>query len=117
VVFSEDEATNRFFIDGRTYDPSRIDLRARVGTVEQWTIVNHTDETHPFHIHTYQMQLISTNGVPDGFNGYQDEVVLPRRGYVVVRIRFARYTGITVFHCHILAHEDAGMMANIEVTR
>jgi suppressor of ftsI len=36
---------------------------------------------------------------------------------VVARIDFAGYTGITVFHCHILAHEDAGMMANIEVSR
>jgi FtsP/CotA-like multicopper oxidase with cupredoxin domain len=43
--------------------------------------------------------------------------VLPSRGYVVVRVRFSGYTGVTVFHCHILAHEDAGMMANIEVSR
>jgi FtsP/CotA-like multicopper oxidase with cupredoxin domain len=59
----------------------------------------------------------SVNGVPATFDGYQDEIVLPRHGYVVARIRFSGFTGETVFHCHILAHEDAGMMANIVVSR
>ena len=117
VVFSENTAGTVFYIDGRSYDPNQINFRARVNTTEEWTIVNHTDETHPFHMHTYPMQLMSINGVPQRFNGYQDEIILPPRGYVVARIDFATYTGITVFHCHILAHEDAGMMANIEVTR
>jgi FtsP/CotA-like multicopper oxidase with cupredoxin domain len=117
VVFSENAAGTKFFIDGRAYDPARIDFRARLGTVQEWTIVNHTDETHPFHMHTYPMQVMSSDGVPVPFDGDQDEVVLPRRGYVVIRIHFTGYTGLTVFHCHILAHEDAGMMANIEVSR
>jgi suppressor of ftsI len=117
VVFSENRAGTLFYIDGQSYDPGKINFHARVNTVEQWTIVNHTDETHPFHMHTYPMQLMSVNGVPQAFNGYQDEIVLPPRGYVVARIDFADYTGVTVFHCHILAHEDAGMMANIEVSR
>jgi FtsP/CotA-like multicopper oxidase with cupredoxin domain len=117
VIFSENPAGTVFFIDGQAYDPSRINFRAKLGTVEQWTIVNHTEETHPFHMHTYPMQLISVNGVPATFNGYQDEIVLPPHGYVVMRVRFSGFTGETVFHCHILAHEDAGMMANILVTR
>ncbi len=117
VVFSENTAGTVFFIDGQSYDPSKINFRAKLNTVEQWTIVNHTEETHPFHMHTYPMQLISVNGVPTAFDGYQDEIVLPPHGYVVMRIRFADFTGETVFHCHILAHEDAGMMANILVTR
>ena len=117
VVFSENTAGTVFFIDGQSYDPSKVNFRARLNTVEQWTIVNHTEETHPFHMHTYPMQLISVNGVPVPFDGYQDEIVLPRHGYVVARIRFSGFTGETVFHCHILAHEDAGMMANIVVSR
>jgi suppressor of ftsI len=117
VVFSENPAGTTFFIDGRSYDPTRIAFHVRLGTVEEWTIVNHTDETHPFHMHTYPMQAISVNGVPVPFDGDQDEIVLPRHGYVVIRVRFTGYTGVTVFHCHILAHEDAGMMANIEVSR
>ncbi len=117
VVFSENKAGTVFYINGQSYDPSKINFRAKLNTVEEWTIVNHTEETHPFHMHTYPMQLISVNGVPAPFNGYQDEIILPPHGYVVARIRFAQFTGETVFHCHILAHEDAGMMANILVTR
>jgi suppressor of ftsI len=116
VVFSENTAGTRFYIDGQSYDPRRINFHARLNTVESWTIVNHTDEQHPFHMHTYPMQVLSTNGVPSDFDGYQDEVILPPHGYVVLRINFRQYTGVTVFHCHILAHEDAGMMANIEVS-
>jgi FtsP/CotA-like multicopper oxidase with cupredoxin domain len=117
VIFSENKAGTVFFIDGQAYDPSKVSFRAKLNTVEQWTIVNHTEETHPFHMHTYPMQLVSVNGVPAAFNGYQDEIVLPPHGYVVMRVRFSGFTGETVFHCHILAHEDAGMMANIEVSR
>ena len=117
LLLSGTRAGTVFFIDGQSYDPSKINFRAKLGTVEQWTIVNHTEETHPFHMHTYPMQLISVNGVPAAFDGYQDEIVLPPHGYVVMRVRFSGFTGETVFHCHILAHEDAGMMANILVTR
>ncbi len=117
IVFSENPAGTGFFINGRSYEPHRIDFRARLGTVQQWTIVNHTDEQHPFHLHTYPMQAISVDGVPVAFDGYQDEIVLPVGGYVVVRVHFVRFTGLTVFHCHILAHEDMGMMANLLVTR
>src|SRR5262249_41133615 len=90
---------------------------ARLNTVEQWVIVNSTEELHVFHMHTYPMQVMSVNGVPTPFDGYQDEVDLPPHGYVVARFNFIGYTGLTVFHCHILAHEDMGMMANLEVTR
>ncbi len=116
-VFSEDEATSRFFINGRQYDRHRVDVRARLGTVEQWTIRNHTDEQHPFHMHTYPMQVVSVNGEARPFTGYQDEVILPVHGRVVIRVHFTDLTGETVFHCHILAHEDHGMMQNLLVTR
>jgi FtsP/CotA-like multicopper oxidase with cupredoxin domain len=115
-VFSETHADMGFFINGRTYDRRRVDVRARLNTVEQWTLENHTDEQHPFHLHTYRMQVVSVNGRPRRFLGYQDEVVLPIRGRVVVRIAFRDFTGLTVFHCHILAHEDHGMMGNLEVS-
>jgi suppressor of ftsI len=117
VTLSESPDGGMFYINGEFYDPSKINFHAKLGTVEQWIIVNSTDELHVFHMHTYPMQVISVNGVPNAFNGYQDEVDLPPHGYVVARFHFTGYTGVTVFHCHILAHEDMGMMANIEVTR
>jgi FtsP/CotA-like multicopper oxidase with cupredoxin domain len=117
IILGENRAGTQFSINGQFYDPSKINFRSRFDTTEQWTIVNHTDELHVFHMHTWPMQLLSVNGVPAPFDGYQDEIVIPIHGYVVMRIRFDGYTGITVFHCHILSHEDAGMMANIEVTK
>jgi FtsP/CotA-like multicopper oxidase with cupredoxin domain len=117
IVLSEARAFDLFFINGRPYDPSRVDVHARLNTVEEWVLVNSTTERHPFHLHTYPMQVISENGHPARFDGYQDEVILPPLGRVAVRIRFAEFTGETVFHCHILAHEDHGMMADLLVTK
>jgi suppressor of ftsI len=117
IILSEARALNLFFINGRPYDPSRIDVHARLNTVEEWTLINSTTERHPFHLHTYPMEVLSVNGRRVPFDGYQDEVILPPLGQVAVRIRFREFTGLTVFHCHILAHEDHGMMANILVTR
>ncbi|HEY1517538.1 MAG TPA: multicopper oxidase family protein [Solirubrobacteraceae bacterium] len=117
VTLSENRDGSMFFINGEFYDPSKINFYARLNTVEQWVVVNSTDELHVFHMHTYPMQLLSVNGVPTPFNGYQDEADLPPHGYIVLRLHLTQFTGITVFHCHILAHEDMGMMANIEVTK
>ncbi len=117
LVFSEDDAARRYFINGRRYDRRRIDVRARLGTVEEWTIENHTDEQHPFHLHTYPLEVDSVNGRRRPFTGFQDEVILPVHGRVVARVDFAAVSGETVFHCHILAHEDHGMMANLLVSR
>jgi len=80
VTLSEDSDGSMFFINEEFYDPSKINFYARLNTVEQWVIVNSTDELHVFHMHTYPMQVISTNGVPTPFNGYQDEVDLPPHG-------------------------------------
>lgn len=80
VTRSEDSDGSMFFINEEFYDPSKINFYARLNTVEQWVIVNSTDELHVFHMHTHPMQVISTNGVPTPFNGYQDEVDLPPHG-------------------------------------
>ena len=117
VTFGENRTGVLMNVDGHPYNRHKINFYARLNTVEQWIVVNATDELHVFHMHTYPVQLLSINGVPTQFNGYQDEVVLRPYNSVVIRIDFKRYTGITVFHCHVLAHEDAGMMANIEVTQ
>ena len=117
IVTLSENPDGMFFINGEFYNPDKVNFHARLNTVEQWVIVNSTDELHVFHMHTYPMQVLSVNGVPTAFDGYQDEVDLPPHGYVVARFDFTGYTGLTVFHCHILAHEDMGMMANIEVTK
>jgi FtsP/CotA-like multicopper oxidase with cupredoxin domain len=114
-VFSGDDDTNNLAINGMPFDMDRIDAEPRLGTVEEWTIENVTSEQHPFHIHVNDFEVLSVNGVPYAANGEQDTVVLPPGGQVVVRIGFFDFTGKFVFHCHILAHEDGGMMATVEV--
>jgi suppressor of ftsI len=115
LVFSEDDDTNSFMIDGKQFDPNRVDQQVKLGTLEEWTIRNDTEELHPFHIHINDFQVMSINGEPYEANGLQDTIPLPINGEVVVRIPFRDYTGKFVYHCHILNHEDNGMMGLIEV--
>jgi len=105
----------RFTIDGRTFEPTRDDQVIRLGTTEEWTVVNDSPMDHPFHLHVWPVQVRATSG--GGFpSGVQRDVVLvPARGWARLRIPFTDYSGRSVFHCHILDHEDAGMMATVHV--
>ncbi|MDQ3875713.1 MAG: multicopper oxidase family protein, partial [Actinomycetota bacterium] len=115
IVFSEDPSTNRFFINGRQFDEDRVDEPVTLGTLEEWTVRNTSKEIHPFHIHVNDFQVMSINGRPYDAHGWQDTVPLPVGGEVVMRMQFNDFTGKYVFHCHILAHEDNGMMAVVNV--
>ena len=118
IVLSETEDGDTFFIDGRTFDPGRMDTRVKLGAVEEWTIRNESGELHDFHIHQTHFQVTEVNGVPQPLDGYQDIVNVPVRGAVKVIIPFTDpiIVGRFVYHCHLLSHEDKGMMATIEVT-
>ena len=119
VVFSETEDGDVEMIDGKTFDPNRVDTRVRLGAVEEWTIRNESDELHDFHIHQGAFQLVEVNGKPQPLDGYYDTVNLPMRGEIKIIIPFtdSLMLGKFVYHCHLLAHEDKGMMATIEVVR
>jgi FtsP/CotA-like multicopper oxidase with cupredoxin domain len=114
--FSENTNTNQFFINGKEFDPNRVDAAVRLGTTEEWTVTNTSQEQHPFHIHVNDIQVMSVNGVPYDAKSWQDTVVLPVGGTVVMRMRFRTFTGMYVFHCHILNHEDHGMMGVVNVS-
>jgi FtsP/CotA-like multicopper oxidase with cupredoxin domain len=118
IVFSETEDGDTLFIDGRTFDPGRTDTRVKLGAVEEWTIRNESGELHDFHIHQTHFQVTEVNGAPQPFDGYQDIVNVPVHGEVKVIIPLTDpvIVGRFVYHCHLLSHEDKGMMATIEVT-
>jgi suppressor of ftsI len=80
-------------------------------------IKNTAREEHPFHIHVNDFEVMAVNGKPYHARGKQDVVPLPSRGEVRIRMHFNRFVGTTVFHCHILAHEDNGMMGIIDISR
>lgn len=105
-----------FGFDGRAFDVDRVDQRVAAGTVEEWAITNPTTMDHPFHLHVWPMQVIEAGGQQVSEPVWRDVVNVPPQGRVRVLIDFARHPGRTVYHCHILDHEDAGMMAIVEVS-
>jgi len=104
----------RFAIDGKTFDPNRVDQSVRVGSVEEWTITNTSPLDHPLHLHVWPMQLIESGGQPLDSPTWQDVVNIPARTHVKVRVAFDTFSGRTVYHCHVLDHEDRGMMGVLE---
>ncbi len=100
-----------FTINGRTFDPNRTDQMSRLGTIEDWLITNISPMAHPFHLHVWPFQVLqdSAGGTPEAVP--QDVVLVPAYGWTRIRVYFADYPGRSVYHCHILDHEDAGMMA------
>ena len=105
---------NAFLIDGKPYDLDRVDHTVKLGTAEEWEIVNETGAEHPFHIHTNHFQVMRAGVAPEDWS-WQDTVSLPTDRSIKIRSRFLDYPGRFVLHCHILLHSDLGMMQNVEV--
>jgi FtsP/CotA-like multicopper oxidase with cupredoxin domain len=102
-----------FTFDGLEFDADRIDQEVGLGTVEEWTIGNDGPLDHPFHLHVWPMQLLELDGKPLTDPLWLDVVNVPAGGQVTVRVPFEDFGGKTVYHCHILDHEDRGMMATV----
>jgi suppressor of ftsI len=128
ITFDESADGNSFYVDSgngpKQFDPSRVDATIEAGTVEEWTIDNATAELHVFHIHQTDFQVTEINGTPQAFVAHQDNVNVPYQqdpfgppGQVKLLIDFRDplTVGRFVYHCHILQHEDGGMMAVAQV--
>jgi FtsP/CotA-like multicopper oxidase with cupredoxin domain len=123
----------KFEVDGRPYDPHRIDRTLALGGVDEWTLTswNNPAANHPFHIHVNPFPVVaildpkgndvSVDGEPDdpqyaNLKGAWKDTLLVKANYqIVMRTRYQRYVGEFVLHCHILDHEDQGMMQNIRI--
>ncbi|MCA8154980.1 multicopper oxidase family protein [Burkholderia contaminans] len=108
----------RFTINGDTYAPHRTTLTSRRGDVERWTIRNGTDMDHPFHLHGTQFQVIERasgdSRTSEPFRAWRDTVNV-RSGETVTILVTQDMPGERMFHCHILEHEDLGMMGTLKV--
>jgi len=104
-----------FTIDGRTFDPGRDDQTVALGTTEEWTVVNTSSMDHPFHLHAWPFHVVDASAGTPPTGVQQDVVLIPARGWVRLRIPFTDYPGRSVYHCHILDHEDLGMMGTVNV--
>ena len=135
----------QFQVNGKPFDPSRIDRTLTLGGVDEWTLQSNF-VSHPFHIHVNPFQIVkildptgkdvSAPGAVDDAGGTVDpqypglkgvwkdtlwvKNIAPSGGpsgqyTLIVRTRYERYIGSYVLHCHILDHEDQGMMQIVEV--
>lgn len=107
-------------INGKKFDPDRIDLRQEKGVPEVWEVYNKPDMMggmiHPFHIHGTQFKIISRDGKEPAPNerGLKDSVLVEPGERVKLLVTFPE-EGVYMYHCHILEHEDNGMMGQVEV--
>ena len=104
-----------FLINGQAFDHNRVDTQAVLDTIEDWEIMNTGSMAHPFHIHTNKFQIISHSGQSAAYLAWKDVVSIAPGERVRIRMAFKDYAGKTVYHCHILDHEDRGMMGTLEL--
>jgi FtsP/CotA-like multicopper oxidase with cupredoxin domain len=103
------------FINGRQMDMDRVDVSAELDATEIWEIENLVGMDHPFHLHGFRFQVLDRDGVPEPFPSWKDVVNVPRHSSVRFIVRYENFPGRWMFHCHILDHEDHGMMGILEV--
>ena len=121
ILFSVERDPLRFLINGKQFDENVPDPVVEVGSVEEWRLENDSDAGHPFHIHVNPFQVVDSSDAALRAGLWMDTVYVPPRqdngenGFVVIRSRFQRYIGRFVLHCHILPHEDNGMMLLVEI--
>lgn len=115
---SFDRRTDRFVINGRGFDPDRIDIHPRVETTEVWTIIN-TDARipHTFHTHLERFRVVDRDGGRPRTteHGLKDTIPVRPGETVRIKLRFHHYTGRYVYHCHMAEHNDNSMMAQMEI--
>lgn len=102
-------------INSKTMDLDRVDEVAGLGATEIWEVENLVGMDHPFHLHGFQFQVLDRNGEPEPQPRWKDTVNVPKFESVRFIVRFDDYRGKWMFHCHILDHEDQGMMGVLEV--
>jgi FtsP/CotA-like multicopper oxidase with cupredoxin domain len=115
LIFSETFDPFRTLIDGREFDPDRVDQSVELGASEEWRLVNTSSDWHPFHIHVNDFQVTEIDGEPVDAHSWEDTTAIPAFGEIVMRTRFLDFPGKFVYHCHVLSHEDRGMMGVVEV--
>ena len=107
-------------INGRRMDMDRVDERVAAMSTEVWEVSTAgmmMNTPHNFHVHGLQFRIIDINGdpPPPELSGFKDTVLLWPGDRVRLLMEFGEYPGIYMYHCHLLEHEDAGMMGQYEV--
>lgn len=120
-TLSFDPQMKMFLINGKMFDPKRIDATATLGTTEVWSIVNADNGKiripHTFHTHLEQFRVLDRNGLPPAPSetGLKDTVSVAPGDTVRFAVRFTDYTGLFPFHCHMMEHSNNMMMGQVNV--
>jgi FtsP/CotA-like multicopper oxidase with cupredoxin domain len=102
-----------WLMNGRTFNPARADHAVALGTTERWKLVNATGVAHLFHLHHTMFHLVSRNGRPPApwEAGLKDTFFMDPGEKLEIVGRFTDHPGNYVVHCHMLDHEDHGLMS------
>jgi FtsP/CotA-like multicopper oxidase with cupredoxin domain len=118
-----------WLIDGRVFDMEDVAAAETVapGSTHIWELVNEINPmgmamAHPIHVHGTQFRVLSrtggtVNALREGINdaGWTDTVLVLPGESVRVQVTFSKHPGLYLYHCHILEHEDMGMMRNFRI--
>lgn len=107
-------------VNGKPYDPNRVDFQVKRGSTEIWRIYNGDGQfnaDHNFHLHLEQFRVLDRDGNPPWPSdaGRKDTVSIPPDTSVRIQTTFTDYVGKYVYHCHFLDHSSVGMMATMEI--
>ncbi|WP_136706957.1 multicopper oxidase domain-containing protein [Agromyces sp. H66] len=111
-------ALGEFTINDRTIDMHRTDLVVETGSTEEWRVRNTTDTPHNFHIHNARFDILAIDGQAPAITGPKDTVYVRPGTRVDLRVHFGQHADPHtpyMYHCHVLAHEDAGMMGQFVI--
>jgi FtsP/CotA-like multicopper oxidase with cupredoxin domain len=117
ITLSEEMGSGRvrFLLNGQEFSPERIDFRVQLKSTEIWEVENQADMDHPFHLHVFPFVVLSRNGVPEPHRMWRDTVNLQQGDRIELLVPFEHFSGTTVYHCHIVEHEDRGMMGRFAI--
>ncbi|MFH8612646.1 multicopper oxidase family protein [Streptomyces sp. NPDC018029] len=119
MQMEEGVAHPKGFMDGKMYDPARVDANIRFGASEIWTVTNTNARVpHNFHMHLVQFRVLERGGKPPapGETGLKDTVIVAAGETVKLQATFDSYRGSYVYHCHMLDHSAMGMMATMRIS-
>lgn len=120
IMSAQGQVAGPFNINGAHFDMNVINVTTYLNNTEKWRITNNTGIAHPFHIHDIQFYLLNVNGgtVPNYERGKKDVVLVLPNQYVEFITKFEDFADDSVpymYHCHLLHHEDDGMMGSFRV--
>jgi FtsP/CotA-like multicopper oxidase with cupredoxin domain len=116
--WSFDQTGGHWTINGLRFDEDRVDAKPVLGTTEKWVFTNPTTQPHTVHIHDVSQQCISRNGGPCySYETMKETWYLAPGEVLELKLKFTDHVGMYMLHCHMVEHEDDGMMTQFEVVR